>query len=92
MSQRTNTTPLKTMFLTTSMPVGGAEVLLADLVRRLDRSRVSPEICCLKEPGPLGEQLAEELPVHWGLLNSKYDLRVLPRLIGLFRRRRSMPW
>ena len=88
MSKRNDSLPLKTMFLTTSMPVGGAEVLLADLVRGLDRNRVLPEICCLKEQGPLGEQLAEELPVHSGLLSSKYDLRVLPRLIRLFRRRR----
>jgi glycosyltransferase involved in cell wall biosynthesis len=75
------------MFVITSMPVGGAEVLLANLVRGLDRKRFRPEIVCLKEPGPIGLELAKELPVHSHLLAGKYDLRILPRLIQLFRQR-----
>ena len=31
--------PLRVMFLLTSMPIGGAETLLVNLVRRLDRER-----------------------------------------------------
>ena len=50
--------PLRAAFLVTSMPVGGAETLLVDLVRRLDRKQFAPEIICLKERGPLGEMLA----------------------------------
>lgn len=68
------------------MPVGGAETLLVNLVRRLDRSRFAPEIVCLKERGPLGEELAAEMPVHANLLTSKWDLRILPRLWRLMRR------
>src|SRR5438552_540414 len=49
---------LRLMFVHTFMPVGGAETLLVNLIRRLDRSRFSPEICCLKFPGPLGEVMA----------------------------------
>lgn len=78
--------PLRVMFLLTSMPVGGAETLLVNLVRRLDRQRFAPEIVCLKEPGPLGEMLATEMPVHSNLLACKYDLRILPRLMKLMRR------
>jgi len=80
--------PLRVMFLITSMPIGGAETLLVNLVRRLDRERFLPEICCLKEPGPLGEELAEEMPVHHHLLHSKYDFGVLNRLTVLFKERR----
>lgn len=76
------------MFFTTSMPVGGAETLLMNLLRRLDRHRIVPELCCLKERGPLGEQLAKELPVHAGLIHHKSDVRVLPRLRKLLRSRR----
>lgn len=76
------------MFVITCMPVGGAETLLVNLVRRLDRHRVAPELCCLKYLGPLGEMLAEEVPTFSGLLAQKYDLRVLPRLTRLIRRRR----
>ncbi|TWT75913.1 putative glycosyltransferase EpsF [Posidoniimonas polymericola] len=79
--------PMRVMFLQTSMPVGGAEVLLVNLVRGLERERFAPEVVCLKEPGPLGEQLAAELPVHSGLLGSKYDLTILPRLASLMRDR-----
>jgi glycosyltransferase involved in cell wall biosynthesis len=69
------------------MPVGGAETLLVDLVRRLDRKYFVPEIGCLKERGPLGEMLAQEMPVHHNLLVHKYDLRIWPRLTTLLRRR-----
>jgi glycosyltransferase involved in cell wall biosynthesis len=76
------------LFVITSMPVGGAETLLVQLVRRLDRTRFLPEVCCLKERGVLGEALAKEIPVFDRLLSDKYDLRVLPRLVSLLRRRR----
>ena len=70
------------------MPVGGAETLLVNLVQRFNRERVLPEIVCLKEPGPLGQYLADELPVHSHLLAGKWDLRVLPRLTRLLRERK----
>jgi glycosyltransferase involved in cell wall biosynthesis len=62
------------------MPVGGAETLLVDIVRRLDRNRFAPELCCLKHFGPLGEVLAKEVPAFTGLLSHKYDFAVLGRL------------
>ncbi|NLX94930.1 MAG: glycosyltransferase [Rhodopirellula sp.] len=80
--------PLRVLFVITSMPVGGAETLLVELIRRLDRSRYAPELCCLKYPGPLGEMLAAEVPMHTGLLAHKYDFGVLARLIRLVRNRR----
>ncbi|MEZ6113627.1 MAG: glycosyltransferase [Pirellulaceae bacterium] len=76
------------MFCVTSLPVGGAEVLLSNLVRRLDRESFQPEICCLKEPGPLGHELSHELPVHDHLLRGKYDPLGVWRLQRLFRRRK----
>jgi glycosyltransferase involved in cell wall biosynthesis len=78
--------PLRVMFVVTSMPVGGAETLLVELIRRMDRSRFSPELCCLKELGPLGETLAAEVPAHHGLLAAKADVSVLWRLARLMRR------
>jgi glycosyltransferase involved in cell wall biosynthesis len=80
--------PLRVMFVITSMPVGGAETLLVNLIRRLDRSQILPELCCLKELGPLGEELADEIPAFENLLMHKRDLRVLGRLTRLFRWRR----
>jgi glycosyltransferase involved in cell wall biosynthesis len=80
--------PLRVVFLITSMPVGGAETLLVNLIRRFDRSHFLPELCCLKGLGPLGEELAHEIPVYDHILANKLDLRVLPRLAALLRRRR----
>jgi glycosyltransferase involved in cell wall biosynthesis len=75
--------PLRVLFVITSMPVGGAEMLVANLVRSLNRDRFEPQLCCLKAPGPLGESLIGEIPVHHHLLDGKYDIRVLLRLTRL---------
>ena len=80
--------PLRVMFVITSMPVGGAETLLVELIRRMDRERFLPELCCLKRFGPLGDVLSGEVPAFTGFLASKYDVRVLGRLRRLMLRRR----
>jgi glycosyltransferase involved in cell wall biosynthesis len=80
--------PLRVMFVITSMPVGGMEVLLVDLIRRIDRNRILPELCCLKYFDTLGETLAKEIPAFTGLISNKYDVRVLGRLVRLLRKRR----
>jgi glycosyltransferase involved in cell wall biosynthesis len=85
---RTDRGPLRVLFITTSMDVGGMETLLVNLVRRMDRDRFLPELCCLKHCGPLGEMLADELPVHADLIGGKYDATVLWRLVRLLRQRR----
>ncbi len=77
--------PFNVMFLITSMPVGGAETLLVNLVRRMDTDRFHPQICCLKERGPLGEEIADEFSVHCGFTSGKFDFRVLGRLKRLFK-------
>ena len=81
--------PLHVMFVLTSMPVGGAETLLVELVRGMDKNRFIPEICCLKEPGELGEMLQSEMRVHHTLIGAKWDLGVLIRLWKLFRNRQT---
>jgi glycosyltransferase involved in cell wall biosynthesis len=83
-----NRGPLRVMFVITNMPVGGAETLLVEIIRRLDRDRFQPELCCLKEFGPLGEMLAAEIPAFSRLLKNgnKYDFAVLWRLVRLLRR------
>ncbi len=77
--------PLRVMFVASSMPVGGAESLSAELVRRLDRDRFRPQLCCLKSLGPLGDVLAREIPAFTGLSKHKHDVAVLWRLTRLMR-------
>ena len=88
-TNRADRGPLRAMFIITSMPVGGAETLLVNLIRRLDRERVIPEVCCLKDRGPLGSELAAEIPVHSCLLAGKYDFGVHAKLSALFQERRT---
>lgn len=87
--QSTAHRPLKCMFVITSMPVGGAETLLVNLMRRMDPGVVRPEVICLKESGPLGIEIADEFPVHSDLIGGKYDITVLPRLARLMRKRKA---
>ena len=46
-----NHDPLRVMFVHTSLTMGGEEVLLVEIIQRMDRSRFAPELCCLKERG-----------------------------------------
>ena len=71
------------------MPVGGAETLLVNLIGRLDKRTIQPEVICLKERGPLGEQLSQRVPVHSQFLKQKWDARVLWRLQRRFRKSRT---
>lgn len=79
--------PLRVMFLINDMTIGGAEMLLDQLVRRMDRTHFDPEVCCMRDLGELGEKLRNVTPVFSHLLKHKYDLPVLARLVRLFRRR-----
>lgn len=75
--------PLRCMFVITSMPVGGAETLLVNLMRKMDQNLVRPEVACLKELGPLGTEIGEEFPIHANLIRSKYDFGVVLMLRSL---------
>ena len=70
----------------TSLYHGGAETLLYNLIEKIDRTRFTPVVCCLKERGTLGEILSKRVPVYEHLLSSKYDIRVLWRLSRLFKK------
>jgi len=86
---RNQRNPLRTFFVITSMPVGGAEVLLSNLIRRLDRKVIEPHLICLKELGELGNQITNEVPTWHDLLASKWDLRILPKLSHIFRQKQA---
>ena len=45
------------LHLITRLPIGGAERLLVDVVRRLDPARFESLVCCIQEKGPLAEEL-----------------------------------
>jgi glycosyltransferase involved in cell wall biosynthesis len=87
MAQQLSAPPLRVAFVITSLPVGGAETLLLNLIQRLDRQVFEPEVVCLKEPGELGDAIARQVPLYANLLKSKWDSRILTKLTHLFRQR-----
>ncbi len=70
--------------------VGGAEVLLLELFRRMDRAVVEPEVVCLREEGPLAADFrAAGVPVTVLDRSGRFDLSTLPRLARHLRARRT---
>ena len=79
--------PVPVLFLEPTLGPGGAEHILFDLVTRLDRDRFTPVVCCLKEPGVIGDALiAAGVPVYRGILSSRFSLAPLGILVPLMRR------
>ncbi len=75
------------LFVCTTLVIGGCEKQLHHVVLRMDRRRFNPIICCLKEDGTLGRDLRKKgIKVYSDLLQSKYDIRVLFRLVSLIKR------
>lgn len=70
------------------LDTGGAEVMLAKLVGRMDRTQCSNSVISLTDRGQLGEQIqASGVAVYTlGMKRGRLDIRALPRLVGLLRR------
>jgi starch synthase (maltosyl-transferring) len=57
--------PQRVLFVITDLDVGGAEKCCVQLATGLDRHRWAAEVCCLSDPGALGERLrVAGIPVH----------------------------
>jgi len=64
--------------------MGGAEQLLRELLRRLDRSRFSPRLYLLGEPGPIGQEImALGVPCRAHIQRGRFDPLVTFRLARL---------
>lgn len=80
--------PLRIAFVVHVMQVAGAEVLIAETIRRLGR-RIVPTIICLDAVGSLGAQLqGEGVEVYCLNRRAGRDWRVTWRMARLFRARR----
>jgi glycosyltransferase involved in cell wall biosynthesis len=70
--------------------VGGAEVVLLDTLRHLDRDLVLPKVVCLREAGELAADFrAAGVDVEVLDRSGRYDLSTLPRLVRLLRSDRT---
>lgn len=78
---------INVMFLETSMRIGGTETVVTQLVKRIDPSRFHPVLCCLYEPGILGERLIKEgYTVYHSLAGKRFDLGLPVRLYQIMKK------
>jgi glycosyltransferase involved in cell wall biosynthesis len=73
--------PRVVLHLIGSLPANGAERVLLDLVRHLDRARFRPAVCCLHAGGPLVREF-EAAGVRVVILRkrSRWDLSILEHI------------
>jgi glycosyltransferase involved in cell wall biosynthesis len=78
---------IRIVHVISDLDTGGAEVMLAKLVRLMDRDRFSNTVISLTDRGQLGEQIESyEVAVHaLGMKRGRPDIFALPRLIQLFK-------
>jgi glycosyltransferase involved in cell wall biosynthesis len=78
---------INVLYVIWSLQTGGAERVVADLARGLDRARFRAMVCCLNFKGRLAEELEREgIPVFALDKKPKLDPGVLFKLVRLMRR------
>lgn len=81
--------PLNVLRVITWLPVGGIERKIAAVVPRLDRALFNPRVVCLRERGPLADDLEKAgVPVDLCPLKSRLSPSGILRLADLMRRER----
>jgi glycosyltransferase involved in cell wall biosynthesis len=72
----------------TWLPVGGIERKIVEVLPRLDRSRFEVSLVCLREMGPLAEELAaHDIPVSLIKFRQRWDFGATRRLTALMKKR-----
>jgi glycosyltransferase involved in cell wall biosynthesis len=81
-------TPVKVTVLASTLAIGGAEQLLLELLRAIDRERFDVDLAFLREPGPIGQE-AIDLGYPWreNALASRLDPSAPFRLARILRER-----
>ncbi|PYQ42804.1 MAG: hypothetical protein DMF77_11730 [Acidobacteria bacterium] len=80
---------INVLYVIWSLQTGGAERVVAELARGLDRARFRPMVCCLNFKGRLADELeAEGIPVVALDKKPKLDPGVVLKLVRLMRRER----
>lgn len=82
--------PAAVTVLVSTLTIGGAEQLLRELLRGIDRRRFEVDLCFLDEPGRIGEEIrALGFPAVTGVARRRLDPLAVPRLARLFALRRT---
>lgn len=72
------------------LTIGGAEQLLLEFLRHINREKFDLHITFLREPGILGKEVLElGFPVTTGIIRSKFDISGIFRLAAIFKNFRT---
>jgi len=80
--------PLRVLFMIDELDIGGTEQQILELVRRIDRNRFEPHVCCFRYGRKAKEIASFGVPVHHEPKRLKADPGLLLRLASLMRRER----
>ncbi len=76
----------RVLYVIEELSRGGAERVVVELARRIDRRRFEPYVCCLREKGAMaGDLKAANVPVFEMHKRRSIDLRMLVRLCRAIR-------
>ncbi|MFH1551235.1 MAG: glycosyltransferase, partial [Planctomycetota bacterium] len=77
----------RVLYIIEELSRGGAERVVVELARHIDRRRFEPYVCCLREKGAMaGDLKAANVPVLEMHKRRSIDLRMLGRLCRAIRR------
>ena len=76
------------LYLIATLDIGGAERQLVELVKRIDKKKFNPIVCCLTRGGPLEQEL-KEIRVEYFILGKKFkfDFSVIFKLITILKQK-----
>jgi glycosyltransferase involved in cell wall biosynthesis len=76
------------LYLIATLDVGGAERQLVELVKRIDKNKFKPVVCCLTRGGPLEQEL-KEANIEYFILGKKvkFDFSVIFKLISILKQK-----
>ena len=79
--------PVRVIHLIDELSLGGAEEIVLNVAKHLDRTRFAMEVACLQAPGPLASEMRDAgIPVTVFRQKNNYDPTVLRHLIPFLRR------
>ncbi|MBI5591924.1 MAG: glycosyltransferase [Deltaproteobacteria bacterium] len=82
----TNPRKIRVAVVVSHLTIGGAEQLLLELLRHINRQRFDLYVIFLREPGILGKEILQlGFPVITGIIRSKFDLTGVFKLTRLFK-------
>ena len=75
------------LYLIPNLHIGGAEELLFEIIRKIDRKKFNPVIACMWDKGLIAEKIEKEgVKVHLVGMHSRFDLITIFRIAKLLKK------